>query len=229
MYFSLLIAFDHLHLMYQEGVSTASVCGAVISLLFAVGSMMILTRHKAGLLFLYLVSAVAFFMLVFLPGITALHPFKITAGIVLLNMFFSLLAIPLCRHIFVSQNATDDNTKKDLQHTASSIMMKLMIAACLGGAVHAMIELISGGSHEVWLKVSTLLLMALSVRLLLWRKSMGLFALYASAAVCVVMRSMIQGESVGEAVIKSVWLCASTLFITYLSYVSAKEPDTSPK
>lgn len=165
MYFSLLIAFDHLHLMYQEGVSTASVCGAVISLLFAV-SMMILTRHKAGLILL---------------------------------------------------------------HTASSIMMKLMIAACLGGAVHAMIELISGGSHEVWLKVSTLLLMALSVRLLLWRKSMGLFALYASAAVCVVMRSMIQGESVGEAVLKSVWLCASTLFITYLSYVSAKEPDTSPK
>ena len=166
MYFSLLIAFDHLHLMYQEGVSTASVCGAVISLLFAVGSMMILTRHKAGL---------------------------------------------------------------NLLHTASSIMMKLMFAACLGGAVHAMIELISGGSHEVWLKVSTLLLMALSVRLLLWRKSMGLFALYASAAVCVVMRSMIQGESVGEAVIQSVWLCASTLFITYLSFVSAKEPDTSPK
>ena len=166
MYFSLLIAFDHLHLMYQEGVSTASVCGAVISLLFAVGSMMIMTRHKAGLILL---------------------------------------------------------------HTASSIMMKLMIAACLGAAVNATAELKSGGSHEVWLKVSTLLLMALSVRLLLWRKSMGLFALYASAAVCVVMRSMIQGESVGEAVVKSVWLCASTLFITYLSYVSAKEPDTSPK
>lgn len=167
MYFSLLIAFDHLYLMHQEGVSTASVCGAVISLLFAVGSMMIMTRHKAGL---------------------------------------------------------------NLLHTASSIMMKLMIAACLGGAVNATAELKSGGSHEeVWLKVSTLLLMALSVRLLLWRKSMGLFALYASAAVCVVMRSMIQGESVGEAVLKSVWLCASTLFFTYLSIVSVKEPDTSPK
>ena len=35
MYFSLLMAFDHLYLVYQEGVSTASVCGAVISLLFA--------------------------------------------------------------------------------------------------------------------------------------------------------------------------------------------------
>jgi len=228
MLFFLLTVFSNLYLMYKEGVSTASIYGTTMSLLFSIGSITMLVKHKAGQYYFYLISIVAFIILLFLPESTTFHPQKKIVGLLVLNIIFSLLAYPLYSSPFVSNKKTNYDLKKELLNTASYIAMIIMIAACLVTAVNASSGLKSDDNQAiVWLKVSAYLLFALSIRLSLWSKVVGLITLYVSATISIVARATIQGEPIGDVALQWRWLCAVTLFITILTCLYHRKKSTA--